>query len=129
MDFSAPSRASEMGPSDSESDIYSSTPTGDYAAQPSKEYLNYLDIKLECIYNIPPDWYDPADAPAYHQHPFRYEVSIATPLGVPIPEDEASEKEFSGAGKHHSLHRGKSSGSSFYHSGTPPPPSRRTDVS
>lgn len=113
-------RSSESGPYDSGSDVYTSSSPREYGSQSAVEYLNYLDIKLECIHNLPPDWYDASDAPAYHQHPFRYEVSIATPLGVPIPEEEPSEKETSA--RVHPPHRGKSNNSSSRHPGTPPSP-------
>lgn len=72
------------------------------------EYVNYLDIKLERIENVPPEWFDPAEAPSYHQHPFRYEVSISTPLGVQVPEEEKKQE----VPRRGSVNKGKSNRSS-----------------
>eukprot|EP00796_Vickermania_ingenoplastis_P004022 gene4022-2876_t len=81
------------------------------------EYVNYLDMKIERIENLPSDWYDLADAPAYHQNPFRYEVSISTPLGVPIPEEEKKVD----AARRGSAQRSRSAPRMSPKSTTPPP--------
>lgn len=119
MDSSHPFRSSESSGNNAGPDAYSLNGQGENGIQPPIEYLNYLDIKLECIQNLPPDWYDPADAPGYHQHLFRYEVCIATPLGVPIPEEGPAEKEPNS--RVHPPHRSKSSRPSSRWVATPPP--------
>lgn len=119
MDFSQPFRSSESSGIDAGPDAYGLNVQRENGIQPPIEYLNYLDIKLECIQDLPPDWYDPADAPGYHQHLFRYEVSIATPLGAPIPEEEPAEKEPNS--RVHPPHRSKSSRPSSRWLATPPP--------
>lgn len=87
-------------------------------ADPKVEYVNYLDIKVERIENMPLDWFDLADAPGYHQHPFRYEVAISTPLGVPVPEE--AEKRVEKDLRSSSVQRSKSGQTSI--KDTPPPP-------
>lgn len=105
MNSTASSRDGDFSSSgDAGSDYH--RPQSPDASSNAPEYTNYLDVKLERIENLPSDWFDLAEAPAYHQHPFRYEVSIATPLGVPIQVREPEEKKPDA--RRGSAHRSKS---------------------
>ncbi|KEG09445.1 putative tetratricopeptide repeat protein 18-like [Trypanosoma grayi] len=39
--------------------------------------VNYIDVKLHGVYNLPPNWWEDGKPPAYADHPFRYEVSFS----------------------------------------------------
>ncbi|PWU95030.1 hypothetical protein C3747_271g58 [Trypanosoma cruzi] len=46
-------------------------------SEPQKEPVNYIDVKLHGVHNLPPGWFSDGKPPAFVEHPFRYEVSFS----------------------------------------------------
>ncbi|KAH9597499.1 hypothetical protein LSM04_000097 [Trypanosoma melophagium] len=43
----------------------------------AREAVNYMDVKLHNVHNIPGNWWAEGKPPGFPEHPFRYEVSFS----------------------------------------------------